>query len=83
MFKRIIASILISAFNVAFYLEANKIATVERGCSAMGGEEMLLVFGIFLAIYVMAGGFEKKEKRQSEQDCRKSNRKRAKQEQSL
>lgn len=82
MFKRIIAAILISAFNVAFYLEANEMATAERGCSAIGGEEMLLIFGIFLAIYILAGGFDKKKSgkpsraaaNQTESEQSKSNR---------
>lgn len=61
MVKRIIAAIIVSALNLSLYVKSDEMATAERGYSAIGGEEMLLVFGIFLAIYILAGGFKKKK----------------------
>lgn len=82
MAKRIITAIIVSALNFSLYAKANEMATAERGCSAIGGEEMLLVFGIFLAVYILAGGFEKKKSgkpsraaaNQTESEQSKSNR---------
>ena len=82
MAKRIIAAIIVSALNISLYVRADEMATAERGCSAIGGEEMLLIFGIFLAIYILAGGFEKKKSgkpsraaaNQTESEQSKSNR---------
>lgn len=62
MKKRITAATIVTALNLALYLKMEQTATAERGFTAIGGEEMLLAFGIFLAIYILAGGFSDKKK---------------------
>lgn len=59
MKKRIIAAAIIAAISCAVYPIMELYAVVERGYSAIGGEEALLVFGILIAIYTLIGGFSK------------------------
>jgi hypothetical protein len=51
--KRIIAAIATAAVSVAIYPIMNRLAVAERGYDAFGGEEMLLVFGIFAALMIL------------------------------
>ncbi len=62
MKKRISAAVIVAALSCTIYRIAEPIATVERGYSAIGGEEMLLAVGIFLAIYILIGGFSRSKK---------------------
>lgn len=63
MKKRIFAAAIVAAVSAGMYPVMEQAATAERGYSAIGGEEMLLMFGIFLAIYILSGGFSKSKKK--------------------
>ncbi len=63
MKKRIFAAAIVAAVSAAVYPFMEQTATAERGYSAIGGEEILLAFGIFLAIYILAGGFSQSKKK--------------------
>ncbi len=67
MKKRIIAAVIVAIVSVAAYPFMEQAATAERGYSAFGGEEMLLAFGISLALYVLAGGFSRSKKKRSKE----------------
>lgn len=62
MKKRIIAAVIVAIVSVAAYPFMEQAATAERGYTAFGGEEMLLAFGISLALYILAGGFSRSKK---------------------
>lgn len=59
MKKRILAAVIISVTSCIVYCFTEQLATAERGYSAIGGEEALFAFGIFLAIYILIGGFSR------------------------
>ncbi len=61
--KRVFAAVIIAALSCTVYRIAEQLATAERGYSAIGGEEMLLAFGIFLAVYILIGGFSRNKKK--------------------
>ncbi len=63
MKSRIIAATIIAIISCALYPKMEQLATAERGYSAIGGEEALFVFGIFLAIYILIGGFSRSKKK--------------------
>lgn len=63
MKKRIIAAVIVAIVSVAAYPFMEQAATAERGYTAFGGEEMLLAFGISLALYILAGGFSRSKKK--------------------
>ncbi|MCM1059418.1 MAG: hypothetical protein NC452_03915 [Eubacterium sp.] len=63
MKKRIFAATLVAAASGVIYPFAEQAAIAERGYSAIGGEEALLVFGIFLAVYILIGGFSRSKKK--------------------
>jgi hypothetical protein len=65
MKKRIIAAVIVAIVSVAAYPFMEQAATAERGYTAFGGEEMLLAFGISLALYILAGGFSRSKKKSS------------------
>lgn len=57
MKKRIMAAIMVVLINITAYPLLNRIATAERGYEAIGGEEVLIIFGFVLALYILMGGF--------------------------
>lgn len=63
MKKRIIAAAIVATATGVVYPFMEQAATVERGYTAIGGEEALFVFGIFLAIYILIGGFSEGKKK--------------------
>jgi hypothetical protein len=54
-----IAAAIIAAANLAVYPMMNSLAVMERGYDAIGGEEMLLIFGFFIAFCVIDHGLTK------------------------
>ena len=55
----LIAAAIVAAVNVAIYPFMNRLAYAERGYHAIGGEEMLLIFGFFIAVMIIDHGREK------------------------
>lgn len=66
MRKRIITAAIIIALSIAAYPEMEHYAMLERGYSAIGGEEALLLFGVFLALYILVGGLSSQQKKKSD-----------------
>ena len=62
MKKRILAAAIIAATSFTVYQIADRLATDERGYEAFGGEELLFIFGLLLAVCVLAGAFRGKKK---------------------
>ncbi|MCM1168050.1 MAG: hypothetical protein NC401_18865 [Ruminococcus sp.] len=63
MKKRIFAAAIVASLSGVIYPFAEQAALAERGYSAIGGEEALLIFGIFLALYILIGGFSQSKKK--------------------
>lgn len=59
---RVISAAIIAIISIALYPITEQLATAERGYSAIGGEEALLIFGIFFALYIIIGGLQSKKK---------------------
>lgn len=57
------AAVIVTAISCTIYPKAEQIATVERGYNSFGGEELILLFGIFLAVYIFVGGFSRNKKK--------------------
>ncbi len=57
MKTRIIKAAVTAILSLALYPLTNLLALAERGYQAIGGEEALLVFGLFAAAYIAAGVF--------------------------
>lgn len=57
MKSHIIKAAVTAALSLALYPLTNLLALSERGYQAIGGEEALLVFGLFAAAYIAAGAF--------------------------
>lgn len=53
MKKRIILATIVTALNALLYQLTDQLATAERGYSAFGGEDLLFVFGIAAALYIL------------------------------
>ncbi len=60
MKKRIIAAAILAIAAIAAYPALNRLAVLERGYDAFGGEELVIAFGIVIAILLLAGGADKK-----------------------
>lgn len=60
MIKRIIAAAIIAMVTIGAYPALNRLATSERGYDAFGGEELVLAFGIVIAILVLTSSTDKK-----------------------
>lgn len=54
---------IVTAISCTIYPKAEQIATAERGYNSFGGEELILLFGIFLAVYILVGGFSQSKKK--------------------
>ncbi len=65
MKKRIVAAAAIAAISLLAYPKLEQMAAMERGYSGavFGGEEIILLSGIFLSVYIIAKGFRKQKKR--------------------
>ncbi len=63
MKKRILAAVIVAATSCTVYRITEQLATAERGYTAFGGEELLFVFGIMLALYIFAGAFTRSKKK--------------------
>ncbi len=63
MKKRILAAVIVAAASCTVYRITEQLATAERGYDAFGGEELLFIFGIMLAIYILAGAFAQSKKK--------------------
>ncbi len=57
MKTRIIKAAVTAILSLALYPLTNLLALAERGYQAIGGEEALLIFGLFAAAYIAAGVF--------------------------
>jgi hypothetical protein len=55
----LITAAIVAAFSIAIYPFMNHLAYQERGYHAIGGEEMLLIFGLFAAVMIILHGREK------------------------
>lgn len=64
MKKRIVAAAAIAAISLLAYPKLEQLAAMERGYSGavFGGEEIILLFGIFLSVYIVAKGFKQKKR---------------------
>lgn len=64
MKTRLFISALIALFSVAIYPLTEQLANAERGCAdsmnnVFGGEEMLLIFGLFVSLMIVVEGVDK------------------------
>ncbi len=62
MKTRLFVSVAIALFSVATYPSIERIANAERGGridNVFGGEEMLLIFGLFIALMIIVEGIDK------------------------
>lgn len=60
MIKRIIAAAIVAIIAIGAYPALNRLAVEERGYDALGGEELVLAFGIVIAILVLTSSTDKK-----------------------
>lgn len=63
MRKRILAAVIVTATSSTVYRITDQLATAERGYAAFGGEELLFIFGIMLAICILAGALSRNKKK--------------------
>lgn len=63
MKKRVMAAVIVAATSCTVYRITEQLATAERGYSSFGGEEIFLLLGIFLAVYILVGGFSRSKKK--------------------
>ncbi len=68
MKTRIIKATVTAVLSLALYPLTNLLALTERGYQAIGGEEALLVFGLFAAAYIAAGVFSTSGSSRSQTD---------------
>ncbi len=68
MKTRIIKAAVTAILSLALYPLTNLLALAERGYQAIGGEEALLVFGLFAAAYIAAGVFSAVKSRERTDD---------------
>ena len=78
MKTRIFLSSLIALFSVAIYPAMERLANAERGYTdridnVFGGEEILLIFGLFVSMIIVVR--EGKKEKQHPEGCRFSYRK--------
>lgn len=64
MKTRLFISALITLLSVAVYPFTEQLANAERGCAdcidnVFGGEEMLLIFGLFVSLLIVVEGVDK------------------------
>lgn len=60
MIKRIITAAIVAIIVIGAYPALNRLAIDERGYDAFGGEELVLAFGIIIAVLVLTSGMDKK-----------------------
>ncbi len=60
MIKRIISAAIVALATIIAYPALNRLAVLERGYDAFGGEELVFVLGIVIAILLLASGANKK-----------------------
>lgn len=63
MKKRVMAAVIVAATSCTVYRITEQTVTAKRGYSAFGGEEIFLLLGIFLAVYILVGGFSRSKKK--------------------
>ena len=63
MKKRILAAVIVAVISGFVYPRMEQFAIAERGYATFGGEELLFIFGIMLAIYILAGAFTRSKKK--------------------
>lgn len=77
MKTRIFLSSLIALFSVAIYPAMERLANAERGYTdridnVFGGEEILLIFGLFVSMIIVVDGFDRYLFSKSEREKKKS-----------
>lgn len=60
MIKRIITAVIAVIIVIGAYPALNRLAIEERGYDALGGEELVLAFGIIIAVLFLTSGMDKK-----------------------
>lgn len=63
MKKRILAAVIVAAASYTVYRITEQLATTDRGYTALGGEELLFIFGIMIALYILVGAFTRSKKK--------------------
>jgi hypothetical protein len=65
--KRIVIASVIAAVSVFVYPFMEHLAQIERGHSdpVFGGEEMLLIFGLFVSLFIILDGLQKRAEKQN------------------
>lgn len=63
MKKRILVAVIVAAASCTVYRITEQLAIADRGYTAFGGEELLFIFGIMIALYILIGTFTRSKKK--------------------
>ena len=66
MKRHYMAAAIIATVNIAIYPFAQHAATVQRGHPAIGGEDMLLLFGFCMSVLIITSGIDKARRSKEE-----------------